>query len=257
MLATLISVGGLITLFVSALFVLSVIFERNDIADVAWGLGIALVAFSAWLLGGMKTDCISLTTLTLITIWAIRLSIRIYHKNRYKTEDARYARWREVWGAWFFVRSYFQVFLLQGMLMMVVGYSAIHASVFTTDTTTPFFYLGVTVWLIGFIIESISDYQLDSFLENPENKGQLMQYGLWHYSRHPNYFGEVTMWWGIWLIITSLPLSIFALISPLTITALILFVSGIPLLEAGLAKHPAFAEYKRTTSVFIPWWPKR
>ncbi len=259
MASVLLGVIAVITTFVSLLFLVSVVLKRNDIADVAWGPGIALASWSAWYLAGQPATPPTLIVLGFVSIWATRLGVRIYRKNKRKGEDARYARWREAWGRSFYLRSYFQVYLLQGALMVVVAYSAIHASLYAAGATsnTLLLILGSVIWLIGFLFESVGDAQLDSFLKDPANKGCLMRYGLWAYSRHPNYFGEVTMWWGIWLIILPLPLSLVALMSPLTITGLILFVSGIPLLEAGLAKHPEFAEYKRTTSVFIPWWPKR
>ncbi len=259
MLPILLGVTVIIVIFVSTLFILSIFLKRNDIADVAWGPGIALASWSAWYLAGQPETLTTLVVLSLVSVWAARLGIRIYQKNRRKGEDARYARWRAAWGRLFYVRSYLQVYLLQGFLMVVVGYSAIHASIssIVVPEAATFVFIGGSIWLIGFFFEVIGDYQLDTFLKNPEHKGRLMRYGLWHYSRHPNYFGEVTMWWGIWLIVLPLPLSALALISPLTITGLILFVSGIPLLEAGLAKHPEFPEYKRTTSVFIPWWPKQ
>jgi steroid 5-alpha reductase family enzyme len=247
-----------IATFVSILFILSLSLKRNDIADVAWGPGIVLASWSAWYLSGQPITLTTLTVLGLVSIWATRLGIRIYRKNKRKGEDARYARWRAEWGQSFYIRSYLQVYLFQGALMIVVGYSTIHASInsIAVPGAATFAIIGGVIWFVGFIFEVVGDYQLDAFLKNPENKGRLMRYGLWHYSRHPNYFGEVTMWWGIWLIVLPLPLSAIALISPLTITGLILFVSGIPLLETGLAKHPEFPEYKRTTSVFIPWWPK-
>ncbi len=259
MLSILIGVSAVIICFVSTLFIISVWLKRNDIADVAWGPGIALASWSAWYLAGQPATTTTLVVLGLVSIWATRLGVRIYRKNKRKGEDARYARWRADWGRSFYFRSYLQVYLLQGALMVVVAYSAIHASIYAIEVSgsLPLLILGGALWLIGFFFESVGDAQLDTFLKNPENKGRLMRYGLWQYSRHPNYFGEVTMWWGIWLMILPLPLSALALVSPFTITGLILFVSGIPLLEAGLAKHPEFAEYKRTTSVFIPWWPKQ
>jgi steroid 5-alpha reductase family enzyme len=118
-------------------------------------------------------------------------------------------------------------------------------------------FIGIIVWLVGFFFEAVSDYQLFEFTKNPANKGKLMKYGLWHYSRHPNYFGEVVMWWGIFLIALNVPYGYLALISAGTITFLLLFVTGIPWVEQALAKNPEYPEYKRTTSIFIPWFPKK
>jgi steroid 5-alpha reductase family enzyme len=116
--------------------------------------------------------------------------------------------------------------------------------------------LGIGIWLLGFYFEVVGDAQLAKFIKNPSNKGKLMQSGLWAYTRHPNYFGEVTLWWGIWLISLSVPNGWIGLIGPLTITILILKVSGIPMLEEKMAKNPEFAEYKRRVSMFLPLPPR-
>ena len=252
MISILSTVGVTISAYVVVGFLVSLVLKRNDIADIMWGPGIALVAWSAIGFDIFSAMLLQQVVAALITIWALRLGIRIWLKNRKKGEDPRYKRWRESWGGWFYPRSFLQVFL-----MVFVGYVAIHAATFTVvQSLNPWLYVGVGVWTLGFFFEFLADWQLDRFLRNPANKGRLMKYGLWCFSRHPNYFGEVTMWWGIWIIISPVYLSVLALLSPLTITTLILFVSGIPLLEASLRKHPEFAEYERTTSVFIPWPPR-
>jgi steroid 5-alpha reductase family enzyme len=110
---------------------------------------------------------------------------------------------------------------------------------------------------MGFFFESVSDYQLLRFMQNPLNQGKLMKYGLWKYSRHPNYFGEVCMWWGFFLITASVVWGLSGIISPLTITILLLFFTGVPWVEKVLEKHPEFAEYKRKTSIFIPWFVRQ
>lgn len=140
--------------------------------------------------------------------------------------------------------------------MCVVGFGAA-LFVKNAEPFTPFFVLGVLLWMIGFYFETVGDWQLDTFLKNPANKGMLMTQGLWKYSRHPNYFGEITMWWGLWVASIGTIASVFGIISPLTITTLIVFVSGIPLLEESLQKHPDFAAYKKRTSVLLPWKPKQ
>ena len=119
---------------------------------------------------------------------------------------------------------------------------------------TGFDLAGVLVWLIGFYFEAVGDWQLRRFTSNPANKGKVMDQGLWRYSRHPNYFGEVLMWWGIFIVSLSLPGSWPGSIGPALITYLILFVSGIPLLEKRYADDLNYQEYKKRTSVFVPWW---
>ena len=112
--------------------------------------------------------------------------------------------------------------------------------------------LGVAVWLFGFYFEAVGDAELSRFIKNPVNKGKLLQSGLWSLTRHPNYFGEVAQWWGLWLVALSVPNGWLGIIGPITITFLILKVSGIPMLEKKMEENPDFAEYKRKTSVFIP-----
>jgi steroid 5-alpha reductase family enzyme len=118
-------------------------------------------------------------------------------------------------------------------------------------------YLGILVWIIGFVFESVGDLQLSKFIALPENKGKIMTKGLWKYTRHPNYFGEVTQWWGIFLIVFTAPLGLLAIVSPLTITFLILKVSGIPMLEKKYKDNPEFEMYKRVTNTFFPWFPRK
>jgi steroid 5-alpha reductase family enzyme len=252
---TFVVVASTIVLFVCSLFVLSIIIKRNDIADIAWGTGIFLVALVSYL--NSSASVVATILVVLAGLWGIRLTLRILLRNIKKSEDYRYKAWRDSWGKWFYLRSFFQVYLLQGTLMVVVGYSFVYFTAYGADLSVSFWtILGVLVWLIGYFFEVVGDYQLDQFIKNPENKGQIMNSGLWRYSRHPNYFGEVTMWWGIWLIVAPVSLSYLALISPLTITFLILMVSGVPMLEKKFAGDPAFEQYKKETSVFFPLPPK-
>ena len=124
--------------------------------------------------------------------------------------------------------------------------------------TVPYFlYLGMLVWLIGFFFESIGDFQLSMFLANPKNKGKIMTSGLWRYTRHPNYFGEVTQWYGLFFIVVGVPFWYYAALSPLVISWLILWVSGIPMTEKPFLSNPEFRKYKKVTSAFFPWFPRK
>lgn len=246
---------SIIGTFVTMLFILSLIIKRNDIADVAWGTGIFIVALVSYFAG--NSSALSFILTLMAGFWGIRLTTRIFLRNRKKLEDFRYKKWRDEWGKWFYLRSYLQVYILQGLLMIVVGYSFIHVNVYGADAgLSGIVYAGILIWLLGYYFEVVGDYQLDKFIHNPDNKGKIMKAGLWKYTRHPNYFGEVTMWWGIWLIMSTLPMSYIALISPITITFLILKVSGIPMLEKSFADNPDFQEYKKRTNAFFPFPPK-
>jgi len=246
---------AIVFVFVTGLFVVSLIIKRNDVADVAWGTGIFIVALISYLSG--PQDSLSTLLTILAGLWGIRLTIRIYLRNRKKAEDFRYKKWRDEWGRLFYLRSYFQVYLLQGLLMVVVGYSFLHLSLYANSHTFGVLtYLGLAIWLIGYFFEVVGDWQLDQFIRSKPAPGTVLKTGLWRYTRHPNYFGEVSMWWGIWLIIASLPFSYIALVSPLMITFLILKVSGIPMLEKSFADNPQFQIYKQETNSFFPWFPK-
>ena len=160
-------------------------------------------------------------------------------------------------GGWFYLRSFLQVYVLQCFLMLVLAASAVVATQSPVDSFNPYLLaLGVSIWLLGFYFEVLGDLQLDRHLKDPTQMGRLMQGGLWHYTRHPNYFGEITMWWGLWVITTTLPYWWLALLSPVAITLLIRFVSGVPLLEPMMEKYPEWEQYKARTNMLIPWWPK-
>jgi len=235
-------------------FILSVVKKRNDVADIAWGLGFVLISWS-----GLYFANISLRGLLvslLVTIWGMRLAWHIHKRNLKKHEDYRYATWRKEWGKWFFVRSYFQVYLLQGLFLYLIIQPVNYIHYQVSSSLGIFDLIGLLVWIIGFYFESIGDSQLKTFISNPANRGKLMNTGLWRYSRHPNYFGEVTQWWGIFIIALSIPFGYITIIGPITITVLILFVSGIPLLEKKYEGRKDFEEYKKRTSIFFPLPPK-
>ncbi len=245
----------LLFVYMTAWFIVSLIRQRNDVADIAWGLGFVMLAWVGGYLSGGMTQRGFIASL-LVSVWGVRLAWHIYKRNRNKPEDYRYQQWRKDWGKWFYVRSYLQVYLLQGALLFLIVSSILVIHQHAESGRTFLDIIGVTVWLIGFYFEAVGDAQLAKFLAGPENKGKLMQTGLWAYTRHPNYFGEVTQWWGIWLIALSVPMGWAAIVSPLTITILILKVSGVPMLEKKMQQHPDFAAYKKRTNAFLPWKPR-
>lgn len=238
-------------------FMISLAIRRNDVADLAWGIGFVVVALSLLITSPEGYDIIAVVSV-LTLIWGTRLALHILKRLLTRGEDSRYLLWRNTWGKYFVIRSYFQVFFLQGCIMFLISFSAIIASQNKGGSAySPIVFAGVMIWVVGFIVESVADKQLGKFVRNPKNKGHVLQSGLWRYSRHPNYFGEVTQWWGIFTIVSGMPYGLLAIISPLTITAMILFVSGIPLLEKKYADRPEFQAYQKRTSIFIPWFPKK
>lgn len=239
--------------YMTTWYVIALIFKRNDLADIAWGLGFVLVAWVSFYIG-TRTE-ISLVINILVTLWGTRLAYHIAKRNLRKPEDYRYQEWRNTW-KYFYVRSYVQIFLLQGLFLYIIALPVMSINVSDAYITSPLFVLGILVWLIGYYFEVVGDSQLRHFVSIPENKGKLMTQGLWRYTRHPNYFGEATMWWGIFIIAFFATGNVLLIVSPLLITWLLRYVSGVPLLEAKYKEQPDFQEYAARTSVFFPLPPK-
>lgn len=242
--------------YVHLIFVLSLLHKRNDVADVAWGPGFVLLALTSLIAAGADTS-MSLAASLLVTMWGMRLGLHIYRRNRAKPEDYRYAEWRKRWGRWFVARSYAQVYLLQGALLYAIALPVLLINTSASASWDSVAVVGLALGLAGLVVEAVSDEQLSRFRKNPANSGKLMTTGLWAYSRHPNYFGEVLHWWGVWLMACAVPGGLVSVLSPLLITILILKVSGIPLLEKKMQHHPQFVEYKARVSAFVPLPPKR
>ncbi len=235
-------------------FVASLFLKRNDIADSMWGIGFLIIAIYTFVQG--PQSIVSYIVTGCVLLWSLRLSLHIYSRNKNKTEDYRYKAWREAWGKWFYIRSYLQVFLLQGLLMGLISFPVIATNTYAQDFAW-FHIVGVIVFLVGLFFEAVGDLQLKQFIGNQENKGRIMQTGLWQYTRHPNYFGEVTLWWGVWIMSLGTPVGLWMLVGPLTITVLILGVSGVPLLERKMRENPDFDEYRKRVSVFFPLPPRK
>jgi steroid 5-alpha reductase family enzyme len=198
----------------------------------------------------------------LVIIWGTRLAARIYLKNRGKPEDFRYATWRSAWllrgKFYFYLRSYFQIFLLQAFVVSVVLIPVTQTFVYSHTTIGGMYLVGLLLWLLGFLFESIGDAQLDRFIKNTDpERGRIMTSGLWKYTRHPNYFGESLMWWSVALIAYSVTSSLVVFVSPVLITFLLLKVSGVPLLEKRWEGVPEWEVYKKKTSVFFPLPPSK
>ena len=228
------------------LFYLFCVSQRNfGLIDIAWGLGFIVYHLSQYLIyhqTGFKETLI----LAMIMMWGLRLAIYLGKRNLGKPEDFRYQQFRLGWGDWPNLNAYFRVFILQMLLMFIVS----TPSFYSMSRTTPFEWYnwaGVLIWAFGFIWESWADASLANFKKT--QKG-LCQVGPWKYSRHPNYFGEITLWWGIYL--TTLPGPWWGVFGPLTIHLMILKVSGVPMLEEKYKDNPEYLKYIRETNSMIP-----
>jgi steroid 5-alpha reductase family enzyme len=200
--------------------------------------------------------------LACVMFWGLRLSLHVIIRNYKKGENWRYAAWRKKWGSSVAFRSYIQIFLVRALVLWVVSlpiqYVFAHPNPYisTPDYELLALYavpVGILVWLIGFYFEFMSDWQLRRFKNDPKNKGKILLNGLWRYSRHPNYFGEATLWWGIFIMSLGVsPPGWWTIVSPLTVTLLLRFVSGVPLMEQKLRTNPKYVEYARRTNAMFP-----
>ncbi|HEU4760536.1 MAG TPA: DUF1295 domain-containing protein, partial [Dehalococcoidia bacterium] len=235
--------------YMTALWLVSLALRNASIVDIFWGLGFVLVAWLYLALAdGFAGRQVLITAL--VTAWGLRLSLYILWRNRGKGEDFRYRTWRERAGGRFWWVSYFQVFLLQGALLWLVSAPLLAAQDSgDPDHFTPVDVLGALVWAVGFFFESVGDWQLARFKADPANKGKVMRRGLWAYTRHPNYFGDATAWWGYYVIAAGTPYGWTTAFSPLLMTALLLRVSGVALLERTITeRRPEYRQYIETTS---------
>ena len=243
--------------FMTAAFLLSrMLDKRDDLTDVIWGIGFILIVFYVLLLTREATLWQQLLPVVLVTIWGLRLSAHILKRFLHSEGDPRYQALQEKWGANEFWRSYTSVFLLQGLLMLIISLPAVLA-IINPATNAWLIGSGITLWVIGFSFEAVGDAQLTRFLQKPENKGKLMTTGLWEYTRHPNYFGEVTQWWGLAVIALSAPYGWLGVLGAITITVLITRISGVPLAEARYKNRSDWQAYARRTSALIPKPPRK
>lgn len=233
-------------------FIASVILKRNDIADIAWGLFPIFLGFIIFIFTPVISSYFFVIYI-FISIWALRLAFHIGKRTlAKKQEDPRYKQWRDTW-KYFYARSFLQVFLLQSLLALILALPFIF-SVSLSDLAIVNI-VGVLLFCFGFCFEVVADNQLSKFIESKKSgktKAKIITSGLWKYTRHPNYFGEVILWWGIFFMTFDLAYWYYSIASPLLITFLILKVSGIPMAEARYAGNQEWEEYKKNTPAFFP-----
>lgn len=250
LISILISLGVLLILMIPFVFY-ALINKRNDIADVMWGLSFIVIAWSNYYLHSNQNKLALIVNL-LVTFWGIRLSYHIFRRFiRGKEEDRRYSDMRKSWSSDTDIASFTNVFLLQAIFAILVSLPVIIINTFHNHINN-YAFIGVLIWLFGFLFESRADMQLKEFIINPNNKGKIMTKGLFKYTRHPNYFGEVTQWWAIAYMSLFISFGWIGIFGAVMITFLITKVSGIPLAEKGTSKKPGWEEYKKKTPALIP-----
>lgn len=252
------------------LFIFCSIVKDNSWIDAFWGITFIVPIAVVWIQRSTDPALLDVTpqidarmilSFTCICIWGIRLALHI--GCRHTQEDFRYQDFRNKWGVhgtfWLYVQFYCFIFLLQAVFSLIVNSAALYIAIFSgskgliwTD------YLGAAIWLIGFLIEAIGDYQLQMHLKDrTPGKKKFIMWGLWRYTRHPNYFGEAVLWWGMWIMACSIQWGWVTVFAPIWITYLVRFWSGVPMLEKKYENNPEFKAYCEETNVFCPWFVNR
>jgi steroid 5-alpha reductase family enzyme len=245
--------------FMCIAFIVSQIKKDNSIVDTAWGIGFITVTVVTLSVYGDQNFHQRLVSY-LVIMWGLRLSLYIGIRHAGRPEDFRYANARRKWGNKIALHSFFEVFMLQGLVMFI---NTLPVVVVNSDSAVfksyKFLYpIGVALWCVGFFFEATADMQMFTFKSDPHpHKDKVMNKGLWKYSRHPNYFGEALMWWGIFLLAIPSGKWYLSILAPLTITYLLLKVSGVPLLEKEYEGDDEYTRYKRRTNAFFPWFSKK
>jgi steroid 5-alpha reductase family enzyme len=248
---------GILFLYFFLIFIIGQIIKDNSIVDIGWGSGFVLSAIFTFFRAeqvGIKGILIT----SFITIWGLRLTYHLAKRNLGKPEDYRYVQMRARWGRrHVLIKAFFNVYFLQFIIQAIVTLPVIYGNSSLEQEFLWFNWFGVLLWGIGFFFEAVGDYQLKVFKKNPQNRGELMKQGLWSFTRHPNYFGDSGMWFGIFFMAISEMSGLWIIVSPLLMTFFLVFVSGVRLLEKKYEGREDFERYKKETNAFIPWFPKK
>ena len=222
-----------------------------SIIDPFWGTAFTIVAWIAVIVvDAWETHDVIIAAL--VTVWGARLSIYLLWRRRGKGEDYRYQAMRRRWGPQFWIISLGTVFLLQGVLVWIVSLP-VQVAILAPGAVDILTFAGTTLWVVGLAFEAIGDAQLARFKADPANAGKVMDRGLWRYTRHPNYFGDFCVWWGIYLVALDASGTAWTVIGPLVMSLLLLRVSGVAMLEKTIGnRRPGYDEYARQTNAFFP-----
>ncbi len=254
----LLTTAASIALLMVVAWLVSLPLKNASIADIVWGAGFVLVAWVTFFAVNRPVDLRQALLVSIPTFWGLRLSLHLFRRNHGKPEDKRYQAMRANHPGRFGWVSLFTVFGLQGALMFGVSLPVQLGQLAPAVALGGFAYAGIALCAVGLVFEVVGDHQLAQFIKDPANKDKTMNTGLWRYTRHPNYFGDSCVWWGLGLIAFSTQYGAWGLLGPALITYLLTQVSGVPMLEKAMLKsNPRYADYMAVTSAFIPWPPKK
>jgi steroid 5-alpha reductase family enzyme len=252
---------GITFVYFTGIFVIATIINNNSIVDIGWGLGFVIGVW-ATLLTTDSPNLLAYLLVGFITLWGLRLSVRLFNRNFRKPEDFRYAQWREEWGKNVVITAFFRVFMIQGLINFVVGsaaYSIIKFNAFVFEgLQAALVIVGFGLAVVGLAFEVIGDEQLRQHIQKKTRS--LLQTGLWSITRHPNYFGEILIWNGIYIAGLSLLLTesvpwiyyLILVLSPLVMSAVLIKIST-PLLEKNMEKYAGWAEYAQRVPMIFPF----
>ncbi len=243
--------------YVFVIWALSVVKKDSSIIDIFWGFGfVCLVIYFYFHSQGYAPR--KNLILVLACLWGLRLTLHLAKRNLGQPEDYRYQKWREEHGKNWWWRSFFTVFIFQGLIMWVVAAPLLGAQHPLSNSSWNFFdLLGIILWGIGILFETLGDWQLTQFRKNPENKNKVLQTGLWKYTRHPNYFGDACVWWGFFALACANQVY-FVAASPIIMNFFLVKVSGVAMLERNLrSTKEGYQEYIERTNAFWPWFPRK
>lgn len=240
----------LFIIYFTIMFLIVHVKKDISIGNFSWGGGVMLFTICSFFMHPITSRHILITFL--ILLWGLRLTLYVYLRYK-KGADPRYVTWQDRQGRWYLLFAVTWIYICNGGFSIIMSLPSIVVNSSQSSCLSLLDILGTLLWMSGFLFENLADYQLSNFIKNAENKGKVMQEGLWHYSRHPNYFGEILMWLGIYFIALSAPYGWLTIITPLAITTTLVFITGIPMNEKTMANSPEYQEYKKKTSMLIPW----
>lgn len=247
---------GAVMAVMLVLWLVSLALKDASIVDIFWGPNFALIAWLSFALGGGAEPRRWLMA-ALVSAWGLRLGIYLARRNHGRGEDPRYQEMRRRIGPRFPLISLGSVFCLQGAILCVVSLPVQAAAAARSPAALTWIDgLGAAVWAVGLFFEAVGDAQLARFRRDPANRGKVMDQGLWRYTRHPNYFGDFLVWWGLYLPALATG-AWWTAIGPALMSFLLMRVSGVPLLEQAMRQRPGYAEYVARTSGFFPRPPRR
>ena len=258
-LSNFVAVSGFSVLAVAILMAVTAFVGRRQgrvsVVDTAWGLGFVVVALVAAVVGDGPLWR-RLLVLLLVAVWGGRLARHMHTRNRGKGEDPRYEAMLADQPGDPFLVAIRKVYLVQGVAVWFVSLP-LQVSAASGDGLVVVAVLGAAVWLLGVVFEAVGDAQLARFKADARNNGTVMDRGLWGWTRHPNYFGDSAVWWGLYLVAASAWPGVLTVLSPVVMTYFLVFATGARLLEKEMSKRPGYPEYQQRTSYFIPRPPKR